>query len=183
MSALGSKQGFYDPREIGALAERIQSVVDVQGPVHVDEAFRSVARCWGYAGLGSQIKLQLHQALGSIPLDDRPQLLGGKWLWPASMTPRTWRRFRVPGAEQATHRKAEHIPSEEIANAARTILERAIGWVERVELAKETAQLFWIRRLGRNVSACLDAGIEVLAEHCDVDGSRLRLKESAGADV
>ena len=161
---LGSQEEFHDPSHLLSLAERLKEVVAAQGPVHIDEAFRDVARCWAFNTLGRKIKRQLTHALAHINATERPIKRGDVWLWPTDLDPATWQEFRIPGDEARSFRKAEHIAPEEFAIASRAILKRAIGSMRREDLARATAHLFGIRRMGPRVREHVGLGVALIID-------------------
>ncbi len=83
----------------------------------------------------------------------------GEFLWRPGDDPDTWDRVRGVGDGEA--REAASIPPEEIAAAARRVLDGAIA-LPAEALARETARQFGISRLGARVDAAMQAGIELL---------------------
>ena len=171
---LGSQEEFHHYASVLTLAKRLKAVVDVQGPVHIDEAFRAVAKCWGFNTLGKKIKRQLSKALAAIDASERPTQRGELWLWPHDRDPEKWQEFRIPNDDARSIRKVEHIPPEEVAIASRAVLKRAIGSMKREDLARATAHLFGIRRMGSKVSEHIDEGIELMGTSCETRGEELR---------
>jgi hypothetical protein len=138
-------------------------VVQSYGPIDRDQAFRVVASAWGLSTLGSKIRAILDGALRSIPKDRRAREADGA-LFPPGQDPAAYRDFRVPDpSDDRTKRRIEHIPIQEIANAADYVLHQAKS-IGRDDLAKETARLLGIERMGTKVRETVDAAIQRLLD-------------------
>ncbi len=178
VTILGSPDEFYDSKTLSKIASRLKEVVQVAGPIDRHHAYRQVMACWGLSTLGGRIRAQISEASKSLPSKQRPRVEGAA-LWPPDTLTKDWTEFRVvdPGDDR-TQRKADEIPIAEIANAAAWVLGRA-KTIQRVELAKETARVFGINRMGKKVQAVMDEGIAqlVAANRGVADGDTLSVRD------
>ena len=85
-----------------------------------------------------------------------------------------YKGFRVPEEDGSNARQAHEICPEEIANAAAQVLALHIS-MNVEDLARETAYVFGIRRLGTNVRSSFEEGIALLEKcgGCREEGSNL----------
>ena len=107
------------------------------------------------------------------------------WRFSASSTDFFWRRdqdpthydaFRVPAKGAKPERRARHIASEEVANAAGRLLAEHVS-IEVEDLARETARIFGYRRITDKVRTPMEAGVRLLAERggAVLEEGRIRL--------
>ena len=85
------------------------------------------------------------------------------FVWSAEQDPNTLRFFRVPDPADPEPRRAQEIPSEEVAGAAAYVLDRQVA-LPLEELEREAARLFGFTRRGKQVTAKMQAGIRLLQE-------------------
>lgn len=100
------------------------------------------------------------------------------FLWQNGVDPAAWREVRVPvDGQEATHRSADQIPPEELANAAEWVVQQAIS-ISRDELVRETAFVFGITRRGRRVREAVEGAIGLLVDsgRCVEDGDDIRVR-------
>ncbi len=97
-----------------------------------------------------------------------------EFVWSKELTEKPYKTFRIPDEGDSKARTADEICPEEIANAAAYILTQNIS-MGKDDLARETAKLFGITRLGNKVRSSFDAGIELLMKDggCRVEGEYL----------
>ncbi len=168
-AASSDPEAFFAPSASGAIQQRILAVVAVEAPVHEELVARRVVACWSIAKLTARVKRRLEEELVALArrkaVDRR-----GEFVWGALHPSDAYTMFRGPTDE----RDADMLPPEEVANAAAYVLSRALS-LPRDELARETARLFGISRMGAKVTAAIAAGIDVLVarRRCRVDGEML----------
>ena len=69
--------------------------------------------------------------------------------------------FRIPSDIENSKRDAEHLPPQEVANAALYVLEQHIS-LPIAELVKETARLLGYHRTGPTVDKAMRMGISFM---------------------
>jgi hypothetical protein len=79
------------------------------------------------------------------------------YLWKQEHQPASYQTFRIAQTEMQK-RDADDLPPEEIANGVREILRNQIS-LHRSDLIKEVSKLFGYARIGPNVEAAMNAGI------------------------
>ena len=82
--------------------------------------------------------------------------------WKEGQNPNDYVGFRV-GTTEGEKRESEDLPTEEIANAVKYILQNQIS-LSKEELVRETAKLFGYSRIGSNVQAAMVSGIAKAVE-------------------
>lgn len=170
---LGTPERFDAPGERRAIGTRLEEVVRAEGPVHVHEAVRRVAECWGVSRVTARIRRRVLESVGPrSPMVERDD-----FLWPRELDPSTWQGFRV--AEGGEARSADHVPLEEIANVAAWIVGRSVV-IDREELAREVAKVFGITRLGNRVAGRMQEGIDLLERQGRAVTQEGRMREPPG---
>ena len=156
--AHGDGEQFYDSRYVHKVAAALEQVVRAEGPVQVELALRRVAAAWGIDRLTAKVRERLDVVLATLP----DVLRRRDFLWLADVEPSAWRRFRVP-ADEASERRPEELPSEELAAAAAHVLAINIS-LPRADLEREMARLFGYQRSGRKILEATARGLDLLAE-------------------
>jgi very-short-patch-repair endonuclease len=124
------------------LVSRLIEAVSVEAPLHIDEAARRVAACWGITRLSRTVERQVTAAAGRAASEGRLRI-EGEFLWRPdgeAVTPRHRGGEGVP-------REPELIALEEIAAAARLVLEREFR-LAREDLISQVARLLGFLRTG-----------------------------------
>jgi serine/threonine protein kinase len=159
---------LFQPKALRALYDRIEEVVRAEGPVHVDLLVRRVLDAWSWPRVTPRAKARV-LAEGVETLRHAGKVdVRGEWVWrPAQQVV----AFRTGG-----ERKAEHVAPEEVAVAARWLLEQNVA-LGHDDLARETAKALGFPRLGEKIAEAMRAGIAKLAAdgRCVLDGERVRL--------
>lgn len=152
-------ESLYAVTATAALRERIRELVRVEAPVHVDEVCRRVAACWGVGRLTGRVRTRVTGEV-SVLATAGAFIVRGDFVWPRELDPASWAVIRGPGTDGAV-RDADLLPPEEVATGAAWVLSRSLS-LDEATLARETAKLFGITRLGRHVDQRMRAGIDVL---------------------
>ena len=152
----GDGEQFYDTRYIHKVAAALEQVVRGEGPVQIELATRRLAAAWGIDRLTAKVRGRVDAVLATLPDVVRRE----DFLWMADMDPGQWRQFRVP-ADEASERRPEELPSEELAAAAAHVLAINIS-LPRPDLEREMARLFGYQRSGRKILEATARGIELL---------------------
>lgn len=154
----GDGEQFHDSGYIHKVAAALEQVVRDEGPVQVELATRRVAAAWGIDRLTAKVRGRIEAVLATLPDVVRRH----DFLWLADVDPGPWRRFRVP-ADEASERRPEELPSEELAAAAAHVLAINIS-LPRADLEREMARLFGYQRSGRKILEATARGLDLLAE-------------------
>jgi len=166
-------EDYYAPRAGPVVREQLTRVVTAEGPIHVDIVARRILATWGLAKLTPRSRKRLDEEITSL---ERGGALvrRGEFLWPRGSDVAAYRVIRGPSPD-GTARDLEDVPPEELANAAEWVLERNLS-LDRDTLARETARLFGVFRLGKNVREAIDGALAVLerAGRCVIEGDRVR---------
>lgn len=155
-SACGTSDQLLAMRdaEVTALLEKI---VAIEGPIHIEELFRTVARMY-HARVTGQAKAKLQKALqqGSA---NRRFVVRGKFAWPSGMDlpPVRWR-----GNEDAVT-NAEFICPEEVVQAAVLLLQREFG-IPLDDLPAATLRAMGFKRIGPQLAELGNTAIQTAIE-------------------
>jgi hypothetical protein len=133
-----------------------------EGPVAFPLLCRRVIQAWGMNRAGGRIEERL-QSLCSRTRGRTTRVGRTVFYWPEGMYPEAYEGFRVPGSDADSLRKPEELPVEEIANAARAVLNDQISLPE-ADLIREVARLFGYARTGAHVEQALRPGVALLVQ-------------------
>lgn len=161
-AALGSPEEFYSPAALASVSAQVQAFVETEAPFAFGVLCRRVVTAWGLEKVGPRARDRVQLALVAIPEGIRP-VVRGDFVWSAEQDPNTLRFFRVPDPADPEPRRAQEIPSEEVAGAAAYVLDRQVA-LPLEELEREAARLFGFTRRGKQVTAKMQAGIRLLQE-------------------
>ena len=153
---------FYSERAPGRIRKTIAEVVEKEAPISLALVTRRVTAFWGFSRITAKA---VKRVLAHVPQDKvRIQKIAGDiFLWRVGQEPREYESFRVPGSHADSHRSADDIPIEEIANAAMHILRRQIS-LPIADLARETGRLFGFERMGNHVLETMMRGLVLLTK-------------------
>ncbi|MBX3472333.1 MAG: DUF3320 domain-containing protein, partial [Planctomycetes bacterium] len=159
---------LFAPAALRPLFERIEEVVAAEAPLHVDLLVRRVLDAWSWPRVTPRARQRVVGEGFDALVRARKVEARGEWVW----RPRQrLTAFRVGG-----ERRPEHLPPEEVALAARWLLEQNVS-LARGDLAREAARALGYPRLGSAIAAAMQAGIERLAADggCVLEGETVRL--------
>ncbi len=159
---------FYDSAWTGTLRKQVLLVVDQEAPVYLKLLARRVAPLWGIERVTKRVLRRFRDVLVRTPAAQRPRWVDD-FLWRPGQQPSDCRGFRVPGPKGGGKRSAEELPVREVANGARAIIEQNVS-LPVEDLARETARLFGLARMGKRVEQRMTEGIRLLASQ---DGCRI----------
>ena len=141
-----------------SLADLVARIVEIEGPIHVDEIARRLASAFGKGRAGGRIQLVAAEALGAARRAGRVVRHDAFWMTPAQeAAPPVRSRL----AEEAPTTRALHLCALEIRAAARLLVAEC-GAVAQEDMPGAVARLLGYRRLGselrlRIVEALRDA--------------------------
>ena len=147
--------GEPEDAPVEKLETLVTEIVEIEGPVHLEEAARRVAAAFGKSKAGTRIRTATDRALRKAGRR-RVLLAEGKfWMTEVQrLKPPVRDRSAVPVAT----RKPEYLPPAEIKAAAADV-ERQNGRMTHEELVREIARLLGYRKTGRDVQAQIDAAL------------------------
>jgi very-short-patch-repair endonuclease len=145
-------EDLFRPTHLPVLRSAIAIVLSQEAPLHLEELARRVGDAFSAGAITKRV-IKRVLAIGNPPLR-------GDFCWAPGTDPAGWTTFRGPEADGTT-REAEKIPVEEVAAAMAFQLGRSLSMVE-ADLARETARLFGITRLGRRVAEAMTAALTLL---------------------
>ncbi|MCY3932329.1 MAG: DUF3320 domain-containing protein [Acidobacteria bacterium] len=124
------------------VAECVAKIVEVEGPVHIEEVGRRLSRLWGYKRTGSRIQKRVAEAVTALARVDLIRVSGAgkaRFLEPAKARKVEVRDRRA--VESGTLRKIDMLPPVEVRAALVAAVERNIG-INAVDCAREVARAF-----------------------------------------
>jgi hypothetical protein len=154
-----SVRSVVEPHEapVQQLAELVERIVAIEGPVHIDEVARRIAAAFGRARTGSRIGDATARA-ARLALQRDPSLRRqGDFLMTAAQAGDAPVRDR--SAETGTLIKASSLPPVEIAAAARLIRQES-GEIGLEEMTRAVARLLGFRRVGPELSETIARALE-----------------------
>ncbi|MFP4054407.1 MAG: DUF3320 domain-containing protein, partial [Phycisphaerae bacterium] len=138
-----SAEQFY-AASVKDLAETVSSAVEVEGPIREDELQRRLSGEYGFSRLGSKIEEKIGRAIDHAE----------KVLWVERRGPFVWpSRMQVPSVrrrEDESLRDADLICDEEIAAAAKLLLEAQMGMGSE-DLVVQVARVLGFKLTGPNI--------------------------------
>ena len=143
-----SVRSSMEPHEApeGQIGDLIVTIVEIEGPIHVDELARRISTAFGKARTGARIVEATNRALRA--LKKRPEnvvVQVGEFVLTQSQQSET--PFRDRRAETGGVLKAEYLPPMEIAAAAERIRTES-GVMTPEETTKAVARLLGFQRVG-----------------------------------
>jgi len=144
---------FYDETYTSTLAEMIEHVIAVEGPIFEDALIDRIARAHGLMRSGNQIRRRVVSLLQPNIL--REEEGGRKVIWPASKNPGQVHPYRRDPTGKRTH---EDVPAEEIASIAFPFLRLRMN--DEVVLRRITEE-FSLGRLREAARSRFEIAIEI----------------------
>jgi hypothetical protein len=144
-------------------------IVEIEGPIHHEEACRRLASVWGQDRAGNRIRDAGQRALAS--LQAKGSCTAAEGFWTIHPPPQITVRNRSD-AESSSLRRAEYLPPAEIRAAALEVLLEN-GRVRRDDLVVEIARRFGFQRTGEDLRAVIDAALQNFIGNgatCDENG-------------
>jgi hypothetical protein len=172
--SMGDGTAFYDAASTSGIRDLIREVLTREAPISVELLARRVSGRWGLTRVTGRVQERVR---GLLPAGVVVRRAGTReFAWRSDQAPDDYAGFRVPGPADRSPRQAEDLPPEEVANAAARVLELHVS-LDIEDLARETARLFGITRLGSGVRSYMQAGVELLGRRRGfrLDGSRASL--------
>ena len=159
------------------VARYVVQIVEIEGPIHLEELGRRLSRLWGYKRAGSRIQDSVRRAVSVAVRGGSLRHSGastGAFLEPGAGAAVTVRdRSSV---DSATLRRVDMLPPVELSQSIFQVVERSIGITER-ELAVEVARAFGFKSTSADMRACVTENARRLVTEgrLSVEGSEYRL--------
>ena len=149
-------EDFVDYRYEKGICTKILQVLNVEAPVSESSLIKRVVQSYGIARAGSRIQSHMDKILSRLALKTTQQESTAIY-WLPEQNPGAYNGYRVSG-EGESHRDVRDVPVQEVANAVYVVLYEQFS-MEQEDLLRETARKLGYTRLGGNVLAALNAGI------------------------
>jgi len=130
------------------VADVMYRIIEVEGPIHEDEACRRLATVWSLDRAGSRVRDAASRALRELRVSGR--CIAEKGFWSLSNGPASVVRDRSQ-TTSATLRRAEYLPPLEILEAAKQVLVESVR-AHLDDLTVEVARRFGFQRTGQDLS-------------------------------
>ncbi|MEA3549227.1 DUF4011 domain-containing protein [Pseudarthrobacter sp. C1] len=140
-------------RAAAAVREAMRSIVDAEGPIHVERLAKLTCAAFNLNKVNTQ---RMNSVLRLLDRKVHQRDADG-FVWDATVDRDAWEDFRPSGPETA--RKPEHISVVELRNAMVEIV-RTSGGISVAELHRDTIRVFGGKRLTAGVTARLNEGLQ-----------------------
>ena len=163
---------------LAALARYVLQIVEIEGPVHLDEIGRRISRLWGYKRAGRRVQDSVRRAVSVLVRDGslRYSKAGtGAFLESGAGEAVTVRDRSM--VKSATLRRVDMLPPVEVSKSILQVVERSIGIPER-DLAVEVARAFGFKSTSADMRKCVAENARELVTdgRLSVEGSEYRLR-------
>lgn len=145
---------MYEHGQRANIRERLVRITAAEEPITLTLAARTVLSSYGMAKLTSKAKAYITSIAQAAP----ELVLVDDVLWLTDSNREDWSGVRVPEGSSAVKRNVDDIPLCELENGAQLVLKQNLS-MPKADLARETAKVFGIARLGTNVASRLDEAI------------------------
>jgi very-short-patch-repair endonuclease len=154
---------------VARVADAMYRIIQIEGPIHEEEACRRLASVWGLDRAGNRIRDAGLRALKSLAANSSCRSDRGFW---TVQPPRQITVRDRSQAESSGLRRAEYLPPAEIRTAALQVLSENAR-VHRDALVVEIARRFGFQRTGEDLRSIIDATLQTLVGSgatCDDEG-------------
>jgi very-short-patch-repair endonuclease/DNA polymerase III delta prime subunit len=152
------------------LSRVVMKIVDIEGPVHLDEIARRAATIWGLQRTGSRISSVIESAL-AIAVDEGEAVQTGLFFQSSGLQEVPIRNRKDVYSRNL--RKPEYLPPLEIRSAITAVVATNLG-IQESELVKEVARLFGFRSTSSQLRQLLEDEIRALVDDEVIDCRNLK---------
>ncbi len=161
-------QFFHKP----LITEHVKEVVETESPISKALLSKRILSTWSIARSGARINAHLEDIYQSLQLTYTEEE-NGVYVWRAGQSPESYTEFRVH-ADDSLKREADDLPIVEVANAVKQILTNQLSLTIE-DLVREVARIFGFSRIGTNVEAAMQRGIQWSINRGDIYESEGRI--------
>ena len=151
-----SADEFCLPQYASHIARKVAQTVNAEGPVSFGLLCYRVLQSFGISRMGSRIEQTLRQVIAGFSFTATLQE-GMVFYWPNDIASDGYECYRM-GDTDDSRRDAEDLPVEEVACAAKAVLQQQIG-LPIGDLARETAKFLGYVRMGPALEQAMRLGI------------------------
>ena len=155
------------------LQTAIRRVLTIEAPIHQEVLIRRIREAWGVARAGARIRGTFDEQLAALTRAGEIETDRAGFL---RLTNQKQRHVRIPvPGRPETERAADHVPLNEIAQAALRLVHDARS-IEQEELTRHVSRLFGWQRTGDGIAGRIAKAIEKLVDNGQIerDGPKLR---------
>lgn len=146
---------LFSKKHTGEIAKVAEQVLLAEAPMRISLLVRRVAAYFGIARVTDKVVAQVREHLGgSVKWGQEPDVV-----WHAGQDPKAAPVVRAQSGTPESKRDIEDVPLVELAEAARRVVERAVG-ISQAELARELARLLGYGRATERVLERIGEGVE-----------------------
>jgi len=157
LQTLGDPQAFNSASEQSIMAV-IQTVVNCEAPIHVEELKRRVAACWQISRVGSRISARIDKLIGWMAKKEQI-ILRKEFVWKSGQTKVDPRVRRIDGYVFT----AETLPPEELDSFIAYVLDDKRPR-SREEIVTEVAKAVGFGRAGQKLAETIQTRIQYLLD-------------------
>lgn len=153
-----SSNDFLDFANTSKIKNQINQVLEIEAPIKKNLLAKRVFAAWNISKLGSRIKAHFEMLLSQMEIkqtDKNEDIV----FWNSTLDSENYKGYRV-ATINGQKRDAEDIPSDEIANRVKEILNNQIS-LPKEDLIREASKLFGFARAGTQAELAMKKGIEL----------------------
>jgi len=170
---LGNSEFFASYESTGIIKQQIETVLEVETPIHREVLCKRVLEAWGISRMGARINRRFDSLFSAMHIKNTT-CESATFFWNVEIDSQQYNDFRIPSDDDKTRRNMEHIPPEEIAASIKYILSQQIG-LAKADLEREVARVFGFARCTESMQKCIMAGIKIAINRkwANIDGNRI----------
>lgn len=175
---LGNSEKFANPAMAEHIRRQLEQVLEVEAPISRSLLCKRVLEAWGISRKGARIDRTFDGILSTMDIsltNDGKRI----FYWKPEQDSAQYSEFRVPSAHESGRRSIDDISCEEIAAAARHILQTQFS-LTLEGLVREVATLFGFSRCTAPMQAVIKQGVDLAVErgYASIENDRISIKES-----
>ncbi len=159
---------------LGRLVSALAKVLEVEGPIHVDQALRRVSAAWGITRSTSKVSARFEETAAKLVADGKGTREGAFLYYPG------FEDAVVRRPAEGVQRDIDEIAPEELRACVLLVVDAYLG-IAQEPLVREVGRAFGYQRLGEKIQATLEPVVaDLLARGVLVtEGDRLRRAPAA----